>query len=376
MSLRVADFFCGTGGFSHGFAQTGECDVVLGIDIKSDSIATFSANQPKAVAINDDIHNVKVRDVAERLGGVRGNIDVIVGGPPCQGFSSIRPYRSINEDDRRNNLFEQFLVYVDFFNPTFVVFENVVGLSHHKGGETLASIRGAIEAMGYSTNAAVLNAVHFGVPQKRERLILLARKGHIRPSLPLPTHSYNGRGMGGELTYKSLPMFDTELLPATTVEAAISDLAPVGAGEKSKRYRANFEPSEYAKARRKANTILTLHSATKHTPRMLEIVRLAGTNRWALPEGLTTSGFSSCYSRLTADEPSTTITVNFVHPASNRCIHPTQDRALTPREGARIQSFDDDFIFRGGRTQIVKQIGEAVPPLIGKAIAKCILEQQ
>jgi DNA (cytosine-5)-methyltransferase 1 len=108
---------------------------------------------------------------------------------------------------------------------------------------------------------------------------------------------------------------------------------------------------------------------------MLEIVRKAGANRWALPDGMTTSGFSTCYSRLSADEPSTTLTVNFVHPASNRCIHPTQHRGLTPREGARIQSFDDDFTFCGTRTQIVKQIGEAVPPLLGKAIAEAILQQ-
>jgi DNA (cytosine-5)-methyltransferase 1 len=108
---------------------------------------------------------------------------------------------------------------------------------------------------------------------------------------------------------------------------------------------------------------------------MLEIIKRSGTNRWALPEGMTTSGFSSCYSRLAYDEPSTTITVNFVHPASNRCIHPEQDRALTPREGARIQSFDDDFVFCGSRTEVVKQIGEAVPPLLGCAIANAIISQ-
>ena len=105
---------------------------------------------------------------------------------------------------------------------------------------------------------------------------------------------------------------------------------------------------------------------------MMEIIRLAGANRAALPEGLTTSGFSSCYSRLEADRPSVTITVNFVHPASNRCIHPVQDRALTPREGARLQGFPDAFEFAGTRAQIVKQIGNAVPPVLGRAIAECL----
>lgn len=101
---------------------------------------------------------------------------------------------------------------------------------------------------------------------------------------------------------------------------------------------------------------------------MLEIIKHAGPNINSIPPHLISSGFSSCYSRLAADEPSVTITVNFVHPASNRCIHPALDRALTPREGARLQSFDDDFRFAGTRAQIVRQIGNAVPPLLGQAL--------
>jgi DNA (cytosine-5)-methyltransferase 1 len=374
MTLKVADFFCGTGGFSNGFAQTGAFEVVLGLDIKKASVETFSANEPNAVAINDDIRNIKVRQVADLLGKARNSIDVMVGGPPCQGFSSIRPYRSINEDDRRNNLFEQFILFVDFFRPKFVVFENVVGLQHHKQGKTLASILSALQGLGYVTDTAVLNAVMYGVPQKRERLIVLARWGKIKPCLPQPRFRYDGRSMGGRLAQPTGLLFEDDLPPSVTVGDAICDLPPVEAGESATTYL-SVRPSAYAKARRKACKVLALHRATRHTPRMLEIVKQAGTNRWALPDGLTTSGFSTCYSRLTADGPSTTITVNFVHPASNRCIHPTQHRALTPREGARLQSFDDDFEFCGTRTEIVKQIGEAVPPLLGKAIAEAILEQ-
>ena len=374
--LKVADLFCGTGGFSNGFEQTGKYEVVLGIDVKSASAKTFAVNHPHALPICEDIHNVRVREVAERLGIGRGGIDVIVAGPPCQGFSSIRPYRSINENDLRNNLFEQLTVFVDFFRPEFVVFENVVGLLHHKKGSTMKEIESSFQALGYATEHRVLNAVHFGIPQKRERVILLARKDRrykSPPEFPEPTHAYNGRSMVKRAGTPSL--FTHDLPPALTVEDAISDLPPIEAGGSSLRYCDDVEPSDYASARRKNAKTVTLHAATRHTPRMMEIIRRAGTNRWALPEGMTTSGFSSSYSRLSAGEPSTTITVNFVHPASNRCIHPSQDRALTPREGARLQSFDDDFRFCGSRTQIVKQIGEAVPPLLGRAIAQTLVEQ-
>jgi len=107
---------------------------------------------------------------------------------------------------------------------------------------------------------------------------------------------------------------------------------------------------------------------------MLEIIRHSGKNIGCIPKGMVKTGFSSCYSRLSKDEPAVTITVNFVHPASNRCIHPVQDRGLTPREGARLQSFDDHFVFAGNRSQITKQIGNAVPPLLGRAIGESVAE--
>lgn len=355
-----------------GFAQTGNFQVALGVDIKECSIRTFSANHPLALALCKDIRQINVVDLHERLGH---DLDVIIGGPPCQGFSSIRPYRSIVENDHRNNLFEQFVALVGHFRPRFVVFENVVGLMHHKGGTVLREIQESIESLGYSMCTGVLNTVHYGIPQRRERLVLLAQRGNRRPHFPKPTHHYCGRNMAKVPDTASLPLLTHDLPPAVTVGEAINDLAPVAAGQISSKYRVDITPSEYACARRKRCDQVTLHSATAHTLGMLEIIRKAGTNRWALPDGLTTSGFSSSYSRLLPDEPSPTITVNFVHPASNRCIHPDQDRALTVREGARLQSFNDDYVLCGSRTQIVKQIGEAVPPLLGQAIAKAILEQ-
>jgi DNA (cytosine-5)-methyltransferase 1 len=376
MKLRVGDLFCGTGGFSYGFSQTGHFEVVLGLDIRQSSVETFKTNHSNAIVICDDIRNVHIAAVAEQLGKGAESLDVLIGGPPCQGFSSIRPYRSINENDQRNTLFEQFVLYIGFFRPRFVVFENVVGLLHHKQGQTLSSIKEAVEALGYAVDYRVLNAVAYGVPQKRERVILVGRRdSKAAPLFPEPTHESNGRSMAKGSRIVPLPLFSKSLQPALTLRDAISDLPPIEPSGSADTYNAEVAPSDYAKARRRGCAELTMHSSTRHTSRMLEIIRLAGTNRWALPDGMTTSGFSSSYSRLSYDEPSTTLTVNFVHPASNRCIHPAQDRALTPREGARIQSFDDDFVFRGSRTEIVKQIGEAVPPLLGSAIATSLISQ-
>jgi DNA (cytosine-5)-methyltransferase 1 len=154
-----------------------------------------------------------------------------------------------------------------------------------------------------------------------------------------------------------------------TVADAISDLPELEAGQQIDLYTKPPQ-TDYQKERRSDAQQLTHHITTNHTPRMLEIIRHAGPNINSIPKHLITSGFSSCYSRLDANKPAVTITVNFIHPASNRCIHPIQDRALSLREGARLQSFDDTFTFAGNRTQIAKQIGNAVPPLLGRVFAE------
>lgn len=381
--LNVMDLFCGTGGFSKGFENAGGFRVIYGIDVLPESVETFKLNHPRALAVAGDVREVRRRDVAARLPVGRGEISLIVGGPPCQGFSSIRPFRSSDEDDPRNSLFEEFAAYLNYFRPPAFVFENVVGLATHKKGATLDLMQTCFQRLGYDTDWRVLNAAHYGVPQKRERLILLGAERGVPIRFPRPTHQGDVRAVGVKDSSRLLrpqsgpTLFDDEeskLPPALTVAEAIDDLPPVAAGEEAHEY-ADEPRNDYQAARRKGCEELTLHQATKHSAKMLEIVRHAGPNVSCIPDHLITSGFSSCYSRLAADEPSTTITVNFVHPSSNRCVHPTQDRALTPREGARLQSFDDDFSFFGqNRTRIAKQIGNAVPPLLGQAIAGAVTE--
>lgn len=380
-ALKVLDLFCGTGGFSKGFesAESARYQTLLGVDILPVSVRTFSLNHPQALAIPSDIRRLHCEDIRERLGLRPGEVDLIIGGPPCQGFSSIRPFRSSAADDPRNSLFEQFANFVNFFRPRALVIENVVGLATHRDGATLAQMEECFADLGYDCDWRILNAAHFGVPQRRERVIFIGVQKGCKRVFPQPTHESNGATIGhrdrARMLIPSDDLFTARpnLRPAVTVLDAIDDLPPIGAGE-SADYYDRPPRNDYQRRRRNGSKTLALHYSTAHTPRMLEIIRHSGKNISAIPRHLISSGFSSCYSRLDGDMPSVTITVNFVHPASNRCIHPKCDRALTPREGARLQSFDDSFQFAGNRSQVVKQIGNAVPPLLGKAIGEALVE--
>jgi DNA (cytosine-5)-methyltransferase 1 len=368
----VFDLFCGVGGFSHGFEQASEFEVTSGIDLLGDRLDTFCANHSSATAFGGDIRNLTI----DQIDAHSPRPFVIVGGPPCQGFSSLRPFRNVEWNDPRNNLAEEFVRVVAALQPEWVVFENVVGLLTHAGGNTFRSISAAFEEIGYRTSARVMNGAHFGLPQKRERLILIGSREGKSVDWPKATHWFPQRSMAGQSELVIRPddgLFGTHLKDAVTFSDATSDLPELSSGQKVTSYVDGVKLTEYQCMMREGSKKLTLHEATKHSDKMLEIIRHAGANIHALPPGMVTSGFSSCYSRLAADEPSTTVTVNFVHPASNRCIHPTQDRALTPREGARLQSFEDNFRFMGSRSQTVKQIGNAVPPLLGKIVAETIL---
>ncbi len=380
--MKVFDLFCGTGGFTKGFENSAKADfdVRFGIDILDSSVETFKLNHQHAVGLSKDIRQVRRHEVEEMTGIKRGELDVLVGGPPCQGFSSIRPFRSTNDDDPRNSLFEEYASFVNYFRPKVFILENVVGLATHKKGNTLDVMRECFHQIGYDTDWKLLNAAHFGVPQKRERFVMVGVERGAKILFPKPTHSYSGATIGYKDKSKILAPEPNDLLSnnivlprAVSAMEAIDDLPPIASGETAKLYT-NPARTEYQKARRKDTQELSLHIATKHSEKMMEIIHHSGKNINCIPKHLITSGFSSCYSRLDADDPAVTITVNFVHPASNRCIHPTLHRALTPREGARLQSFDDDFKFFGSRTQITKQIGNAVPPLLGQAIADTIAE--
>ncbi|RFP66407.1 DNA (cytosine-5-)-methyltransferase [Hymenobacter lapidiphilus] len=366
--LYMVDLFCGVGGLSYGFEQTGRFEVVAGLDLLSDRAKTFSANHLHAFSVCSDITKITPQTIQDNA----PRPFIVAGGPPCQGFSSIRPFRTLTVNDERNNLFEHFALYVDALQPEWFVMENVVGMLTHKNGETLTTILELMQSIGYRVSWKVLNGAYYGLPQSRERLFIIGNRQNVDFVWPEPTHFYVYQGMAGRYSQVlARDLFHGALPPAVSVMEAIGDLPPIIAGGNATQYER--EPlTPYQATIRNGAQNLALHEATTHSDKMMEIIRQSGRNISAV-QHLVTSGFSTSYSRLDADEPSTTITVNFVHPSSNRCIHPIQHRALTPREGARLQSFPDTFVFNGKKTQIVKQIGNAVPPLLGEVIAEAIL---
>lgn len=371
--INVLDLFCGAGGLSYGFDQNSKFQVTCGVDLLEDRVRTFHANHPNANGVVADIRKFSLDELAE----LSSNPEIIVGGAPCQGFSSIRPFRTLTEGDNRNSLFEIYVLILAHLKPKWFVFENVVGLLTHKKGAVFNSILEGFADVGYQLDWRIINGAYYGLPQNRERLLIIGNSIGKEIEWPRPTHYIEHRSMAGKRPQVILPnpLLDFPLRPAVTIMEAIHDLEEIASGETKNVYKEDVEPTPYELKLRNGCIKPSLHQATSHSEKMLEIIRASGINRNELPEGTTSSGFSSSYSRLEGDKPSTTITVNFVHPASNRCIHPKQDRALSIQEGARLQGFPDSYKFIGTKTQIVKQIGNAVPPILSEIIAKMISQQ-
>ncbi|MDO9359972.1 MAG: DNA cytosine methyltransferase [Polaromonas sp.] len=369
--FNVLDLFCGTGALSYGLESHGsQLKTIGGIDLDASATKTAALNHPSALIVRDDITRIPPDVFASHAG--LASIDVIVGGPPCQGFSSLRPSRGVDLDDPRNALYKQYLKYVKVLRPRVFLMENVVGLLTANGGKLVSQIVAAFQRAGYRCDWRVLNAANFGVPQKRERFFLVGVRTDLgvaaQPIFPVPFHRFNGRVIGTAKKERYVANPDVGL-DAVTAWEAISDLPSLQSGESKYTYGAPAR-NEYQKARRvSAPSRLVLHEAADHNAKMLEVISHAGASINALPPGLVSSGYSSCYSRIAADEPSTTITVKFTSPASSKCIHPFDNRAITPREAARLQGFDDAFQFAGSKTEIASQIGNAVPPLFGFAFA-------
>ncbi|WP_084277165.1 DNA (cytosine-5-)-methyltransferase [Ureaplasma canigenitalium] len=349
MKFKILDLFCGAGGFSAGLDKNKNFETLIGLDFDEQAIKTFGLNFPTAEAICGDITNKEIKEKIISLSVSKG-INMIVGGPPCQGFSL--KGKLLGLDDPRNFLFLEYIEMLKAIQPEVFVIENVRNILSSNNGFFLQQILERTRQLGYIVNYGFLNARDFGVPQNRERAIIIGSK---TKSIGLPT--------------KCVKQF-------TTVWDAISDLSFLSSGEGEFEVDYPSAPlSDYQKKMR--SNKLYNHIATKHSELALKKLMLIPPegDKSFLPKELHgKQKFSSTWSRLEWNNISPTIDTRFDTPSNGKNSHPYLNRSITPREAARLQSFPDSFIFYGTKTAICKQIGNAVPPLIGKAIANKIDE--
>ena len=349
--FKVLDLFCGAGGLSWGMDKNPFFKTVVALDFDEKAADTFKRNMPQAEVIVGDITDKTIKECIVQL-SLKMGVNMIVGGPPCQGYSM--KGKKLGLEDPRNFLFREYLDLVSKIQPDVFVIENVKGLLLSANGWFKDEIVQAIEALGYAVRFAILNAADFGVPQSRERAIFICSK-HGAIALPKPT-----------------------VAKRTTVREAISDLAYLESGEGDFEQDYITEPtSEYQKARREGSAKLFNHKASNHKQVAIEKLKMIPPEQGKeyLPEEMHgNQKFKTTWGRLKWDEVSPTVDTRFDASSNGTNNHPYLNRAITPREAARIQSFDDRFIFYGSKVYVRKQIGNAVPPLLAKAIADQIAE--
>jgi DNA (cytosine-5)-methyltransferase 1 len=387
--LLMGDLFAGAGGLSVGFHQQGFCSAFFN-EIDPVAAQTFSANFPRATPFICPIEELTADRVRSESGIGDDELDVMVGGPPCQGFSINAPIRS--ELDPRNHLFRHYVrLVLEGLRPKIIVMENVPGLVSLDSGRTLQSVLSAFEQAGYEVAARILNAAHYGVPQERWRLIFIAtRLAGVMPSFPQPSrYSVQRPNFTGGRTFtfteaigncRQHGLFHTELLPPTTVGEAISDLPPIpsGGGDAEMEYTCAAK-SEFQRLMREGSDKLYNHVCSDVAPiniRRIQHVKPGGSWRdiphELLPKGLQRarrSDHTRRYGRLNPSEMSCTILTK-CDPHWGTFFHYAADRIISVREAARLQSFPDWFRFTGSKGDQYRQVGNAVPPLLASALAE------
>lgn len=363
--LKVIDLFSGVGGLSYGFAHDDHFEIIAANEILPNMAKAYSLNHPTAKVYAEDIKDFNIKKIEKDLGIKASEIDIIVGGPPCQAYSTVGK-RLI--DDPRGKLFQEYYRVLKEFNPKLFLFENVKGLLSMQDGELLKTIISLFESLGYKVKYKLLNAADYGAPQIRERVIIIGSKLKTEFEYPEPTH-YNPEEENSLLKNK--------LKPYLTLEEAISDLPFIRTNEESFKYTSEPKNDFQRLMRKNAPEKLMDHNSPKNNDKLVKMMELLpdGGTPEDLPEHLRpTSGFKNTYCRLWWKRPSTTITRNLSTPSSSRCIHPKAPRPLTTREGARIQCFPDDYQFYGSRGDRNLQIGNAVPTFLSQALSKSILD--
>lgn len=346
MNFKILDLFCGAGGMSYGMHKNNHFVTKVALDINEKVAQTFKKNNTEAELVIGDIQDKGIKEKIIHL-SKKNNVNMIIGGPPCQGFSL--KGKKLGLDDPRNFLFLEYLHLVEELSPEIFVIENVKSLMSTSNGWFKNQIIDKIENLGYKVSVGIIKASDFGVPQNRERVIFLCSKDK-KIDLPLPT-----------------------INKPITVREAIEDLAYLESNEGC--FEQDYitkAKSEYQKAMRVDSNKLYNHKASNHSEIAIYKLSLIPPEKGKefLPEYLLgKQKFNSTWGRLKWDMPSPTIDTRFDAASNGTNNHPFLNRTITPREAARIQSFDDSFIFYGNKVDIRTQIGNAVPPLMAKAIA-------
>ncbi len=354
MHYRVLDLFSGAGGFSLGLEQLSNFKTVVANDIMQDALTTLSSNFPECETILGDISDKSIRNKIVEISRSK-KVNMIIGGPPCQGFSNKGKKLGLN--DPRNFLFREYLKIVEILQPEVFVIENVKAMSTSTSGWFMKQILETVEKLGYECQSGILTASDFGVPQARQRTFILgSRNGTI-----------------------SLPSVERYGKPKTTVRDAISDLCFLESGEGADVQPYKYKPkTNYQKELRAGSVSLFNHKATNHAPIAIKKLSLipAEQGKSSLPKEMHgKQKFKTTWGRLKWDQVSPTIDTRFDTPSNGTNSHPTLTRSITPREAARIQSFPDWFVFHGSKTNIGKQIGNAVPPMLAQAVGQAILDR-
>lgn len=373
----VIDYFSGPGGLAEGFNQAG-FNTLMGIDYDENSADTFKSNHPNSKYITADISSLSPSKVVDKLDANSESIDIVVGGPPCQGFS-IAGDRE--QEDERNELFKDYVRHIDEIQPQFVLMENVPGMlsmNTPEGQPVIEEIQDRFEDVGYRTNYTTLLASDYGVPQNRKRVFILGTRNEEGViEFPDRTHITDGQN-------KKLTEVGGGLSKAVTVEEALSDLPSLSAGEKSESYASppNNDFQDSMRKNMNSQSKLKNHDAVNHRDHIVERFKhipQGGDMTDAPEEHQPSKVYSSRNRRLNGSKPSHTVTSHVL----DELIHPWDNRSITVREAARLQSFPDDYVFMGERnlfhgddkTSQYEQVGNAVPVLLARKIAEKIRKE-
>ncbi|MCC6323459.1 DNA cytosine methyltransferase [Candidatus Nomurabacteria bacterium] len=344
--ITVVDLFSGCGGLSKGFLDAGY-DVILGVDNDAPSLETFKANHGDSKILNADLFDKNAIKEIKKMAGSK--VDVLVGGPPCQGFS-LTGTRNFN--DKRNRLYLSFIEAVEELKPEAFLIENVPGLVRMYDGAVKDEIIRRLSKIGYNVEWKILSAADYGVPQLRTRVVFVGlRKKYGKFVFPKPTNTPENYVTSSD-AISDLPALENDL------------------GEEKSEYK-KTALTDYQKKMRKSAKHLYNHVSTKHTDMVKSVISLVpeGGNHKDLPPGVGTSrNFNEAWTRYHSKKPSKTIDTGH-----RNHFHYKYNRIPTVRENARLQSFPDDFIFMGTRTQQNRQVGNAVPPILGYHIGRQLM---